>query len=239
MAAEEFIIPFTVDYGGIELKRESHKFTLWSLAIATAIQWIGVGTYWSTVWLAEEDNLIIPLVRIPYSELEPPPSFLNQTLPQGAISSSAKPIFRNPVPVPDAQVNPAEKFAIQQELSHPMNQAGEGTTDFAEIVNPVEVDEEPPPFRVVEKEPVIVKSVEPKYPEIALRAGLEGTVYIKMWVDKQGKVRKVIVLKSDAEIFNQNAIDAAMQWKYAPALMQQGPVSVWVAVPFKFRLLNK
>jgi len=99
---------------------------------------------------------------------------------------------------------------------------------------------EPPDVVAVEKEPAIVKRVEPRYPEEALRAGLEGTVYVKMWVDKEGKVRKVVVLKSDAEIFNQPSLDAAMHWVYTPALIPKGgPVSVWVVVPFKFRLSNK
>jgi len=43
-------------------------------------------------------------------------------------------------------------------------------------------------------------------------------------------------LKSDAELFNQPAIDAAMKWKFTPAIMNNGPVAVWVSIPFKFRL---
>jgi outer membrane biosynthesis protein TonB len=43
-------------------------------------------------------------------------------------------------------------------------------------------------------------------------------------------------MKSDARVFDQPAIDAAMQWIFAPAMMKQGPVSVWVEVPFNFRL---
>jgi TonB family protein len=103
----------------------------------------------------------------------------------------------------------------------------------------VSSDSEPPDFVAVQKEPVLVKSVAARYPEIALRAGLEGTVYAKIWVDKEGKVRRVVVLRSDAEIFNQAAVDAAMQWIYTPALDQNGPVSVWVTAPFKFRLSSK
>jgi TonB family protein len=62
---------------------------------------------------------------------------------------------------------------------------------------------------------------------------------VKVWVDKEGKVRKAVVLKSDAEIFNQAATDAAQQWVFTPAVMQKGPVAVWVSIPFRFRLSNK
>jgi TonB family protein len=59
---------------------------------------------------------------------------------------------------------------------------------------------------------------------------------VRIWVDKQGKARKAVVMKSDADVFNQPAIDAAMQWVFSPAMMKKGPVSVWVEVPFNFRL---
>jgi TonB family protein len=65
---------------------------------------------------------------------------------------------------------------------------------------------------------------------------LEGNVFVKVWVDKEGKVRKVVLLKSDAPIFEEAAIAAAQQWVFTPAVMQKGPVSVWVSIPFRFRL---
>jgi protein TonB len=213
-----------------------------SFALATLVQAIGLGTYWGSVWLATEEEPTRMVRILKYTDLGPPPSIQNQqAAPNVAISAPAvKPSIGIPVPVPDAEVSPEQTIATQQELSQAVSQVGEGTGGgSAQIEQDIKIDEEPPDFVAVEKEPVIVRRVEPKYPEIALRAGLEGTVYVKMWVDKEGKVRKVVVLKSDAEIFNQAAIDAAMQWVYTPALMQKGPVSVWVAVPFKFRLSNR
>jgi TonB family protein len=65
---------------------------------------------------------------------------------------------------------------------------------------------------------------------------LEGNVFVKVWVDKEGKVRKAVIQKSDAPIFEEPAKEAAMQWVFTPALMQKGPVSVWVSIPFRFRL---
>jgi hypothetical protein len=29
-----------------------------------------------------------------------------------------------------------------------------------------------------------------------------------------------------------------MQWVFTPAIMNNGPVAVWVAIPFKFKLKN-
>jgi protein TonB len=101
-------------------------------------------------------------------------------------------------------------------------------------------DNEPPdPFVPFEHPPEAVKHVQPKYPELATRAGIEGTVWVKIWIDKAGKPRKAVVTKSEAEIFNQPATEAAMQWVFTPALMKNGPVSVWVSVPFRFKLQGK
>jgi protein TonB len=71
---------------------------------------------------------------------------------------------------------------------------------------------------------------------MALRAGLEGTVWVKILVDKDGKPKKAVVIKSAVEIFNEPAVEAAMQFLFTPAVMNNGAVRVWVAIPFKFQL---
>jgi TonB family protein len=100
------------------------------------------------------------------------------------------------------------------------------------------IDKEEPPayYTPYEQAPEPIRRVAPKYPEAANKAELEGTVWVRIWVDKQGKARKAVVMKSDADIFNQPAIDAAMQWIFSPAMMKNGPVSVWVELPFNFRI---
>lgn len=100
-------------------------------------------------------------------------------------------------------------------------------------------DTPPPDFVEFEKAPEVIKSVAPRYPELARRAGMEGTVFVRVWIDREGKVRAVEVQKSDAEIFNQPAIEAAQQMLFSPAMMKGEPVSVWVAIPFKFKLNAK
>jgi TonB family protein len=55
------------------------------------------------------------------------------------------------------------------------------------------------------------------------------------------KVRVLIennsrIQKSDAEIFDQAAIDAAMQMVFIPAILHGEPVDVWGSIPFHFKL---
>ena len=59
---------------------------------------------------------------------------------------------------------------------------------------------------------------------------------MKVLVNKEGRVKKALILKTDAEIFNEPSIEAARQFLFTPAYMNDGPVSVWVTFPFKFEL---
>jgi TonB family protein len=100
------------------------------------------------------------------------------------------------------------------------------------------MQQEPPDLVVVEQQPQPIDghTPAPKYPEIARRAGIEGTVWVKIWIDEKGNTRKAVLLKSDAEILNQTSLDTAMKWKFKPAMLNGKPVAVWVTVPFKFKM---
>jgi len=94
----------------------------------------------------------------------------------------------------------------------------------------------PPDFIEVDKEPTVISRKDAVYPELAQRAGIEGKVWVKVWVDTKGRARNVVVLKSDNEVFNQSAVEAAKQFVFTPASLHGKPVSVWVSIPFKFKM---
>ncbi len=242
-SAGNFVPYKTRGYGAPELKQFYQKFMFRGVVIGAVIVGAIVGLYYVPQLLASEEEPIHTIRLMKYTDLGPPPS-ITQTAaaPSVAVASTAvKPSIGIPVPVPDAEVNPEQTFATQQELSQAASPATEGTgTGTGVAIQPdLNIDEPPPDFVPYEKEPTVVKKVEPKYPEIALRAGLEGNVFLKVWVTKEGKVREAVIIKSDAEIFNQAAKDAAIQWVFTPAVMQKGPVAVWVSIPFRFRLTGK
>ncbi len=229
-------------YGRQEVKNSLHKNMMRALAVSTAIHCAMIGGYYLNQLFSDEDDIPFVTVRLmKYSELGPPPSITNtEKLPTvGVMTTITKPSIGIPVPVPDIEVNPEQTFASQQELSQAQSQTD---IDFGKgnvaIQQDIQFDDDPNPeaFIPVEKNPMPVKQVKPEYPEIARRASVEGTVWIKILVDKQGKAKKAIVIKSDAEIFNEPARAAALQWVFTPAMMNNGPVSVWVAIPFRFQL---
>jgi TonB family protein len=98
-----------------------------------------------------------------------------------------------------------------------------------------ENDVPPPDFVDYDTPPRAVRAVIPVYPDSARQAGLDGDVWVKLWIDKQGKVRKAVVQHSTTGIFNQPCLDAAVQWLFRPAMKNGRPVDVWFSIPFEFR----
>jgi protein TonB len=231
-------IAVNLKYGAIELKAVAQKYMMMGIGLATILSFSLIGSYYLAVWLNEDEEPVRMVRVMKYTDLGPPPSLSNQAAPAVAVSGPAvRPSVGTPVPVPDAEVSPEQTIASQTELSAasaPALETGSGSGVDTELK--IEDDGPPPDFVPFEKEPVAIKQVFPKYPDIAQRAGLEGTVHVKVWVTKEGKVRQVVILKSDAEIFNEAAKEAAKQWVFTPAVMQKGPVPVWVSIPFRFKL---
>ncbi len=91
-------------------------------------------------------------------------------------------------------------------------------------------------FVPVDQQPSIIKRAPVSYPELAKSARIEGNVYLKVLVDKDGKAKKAVVFKSDAEVFNETAIQSAMKSSYVAATNDGHPVASWMVVPYSFKL---
>jgi protein TonB len=231
-------------YGAVELKQVYQRYFFRAMLIAFGIHALVIFSYYLVELLSQEEAPTRFARIVKYSELGPPPSIQNANIPPPVAVSApvAKPTVGAPVPVPDAEVSPEQTIATQTEMSQVAAPIGETSGEGGMAVEQdIKIDDDAPPadFVPYEKEPQIVKRVEPKYPELAMRAGLEGKVTVKIWVDKEGKVKQVVVLKSDAEIFNEPAVEAAKQFVFTPAYMNNGPVAVWVSFPFRFKLTDR
>ena len=76
------------------------------------------------------------------------------------------------------------------------------------------------------------------YPEIARKAGIQGTVIVKAKISEHGKVVETEVLKSlgDDNGCDESAVSAIKKVKWNPAIRNGKPVSAWVTIPMKFKL---
>ena len=228
-------------YGAEELKRAAHRHGFFALSISILIHFSIIGFYYLNAMFESDKPLPPGPLKPPIFTFDPSPRIPGvYTLPP--VTDPAVPKLRGhegtPIPVADPKLT--ETISTQEERRElvdprgtdlPLGPVGEGPV--------MVVDDGPPPIFVpVEKDPVIVKAVAPAYPPLALKAGLEGKVVVKIWVDRQGKVRQVEVLRSDNDIFNEAAVEAAKKLVFTPAYMSNGAVSVWVALPFTFKLTD-
>ncbi|MBN1300440.1 MAG: energy transducer TonB [Melioribacteraceae bacterium] len=103
--------------------------------------------------------------------------------------------------------------------------------DEAEPVFFVAVEEMPEPIGGIEG---IQKKI--VYPEIAKRAGVQGRVFVKAFVDENGNVSKVELIKGIGAGCDEAAITAVQQTKFKPGKQRGKPVKVQVTVPVLFKL---
>jgi len=85
--------------------------------------------------------------------------------------------------------------------------------------------------------PLAGLSQRPAYPEVARRAGIEGTTRLKILVRADGSVGAVEVAASAGDpSLDAAAIAAARTWRFEPARRGADPVAVWILRDVQFRL---
>jgi protein TonB len=101
----------------------------------------------------------------------------------------------------------------------------------------------PPPseqaqeFYAFDEAPVLIKFINPKYPDLARQAGIEGTVLLNVLVGDDGKVLQVTVIQSDVTpAMEKTAMEAAKQFMFKPAKQRTVAVKARVAIPIRFKL---
>ncbi len=232
-------------YGAFELKKIYVRNYTLGVALAIFFHLLLIGTYYLSEVLSQEDEGGAPVVimKMNYSELQQ--TSIENVAPQIQVAGPvAAPTVGVPVPVPDEEAPPDQVIASQTEISQQQAPAlAEDLSGGAQITQDIKIEEAPKDedpdmnaFTAVEKLPEMVHSVSPEYPEIAKRAGITGKVFVKVLVDKAGRPKKAVVIKSDSELFNQVAIDAAMKSAFSPALQNQHPIAVWIVLPYRFTL---
>ena len=230
-------------YGAYELKSRYQR----NFMIATGSVIGLVLTVLIVVWLigvsTSEDLTNIPEVRIKtIAELGPPPSLIKKP-PQVQIQQTqvAAPKIGIPKPVADEEVSDAEDVTIAsrdelEQIQAPDIQA----SDDQNIVVDINEDEYLPgadEFVAVEVYPEMIHQETPEYPRLAKSAGLTGTVWVKVLVDKDGTVRQAMVGKtSGTQALDDAAVAVANKNKFKPGIQNGRPVACWATYRVDFNL---
>ncbi|MBA3271028.1 MAG: TonB family protein [Acidobacteria bacterium] len=86
--------------------------------------------------------------------------------------------------------------------------------------------------------PVVLREVKPQYTADAMRAKVQGTVWLECIVMPDGTVGDVKVTRSLDSVFglDQEAIKAARQWRFRPGTRLNEPVPVIITIELTFTL---
>ena len=75
-----------------------------------------------------------------------------------------------------------------------------------------------------------------EYPKMAMKQGIEGVVYLELFIDENGNIRRINVLKDPGYGFAEAAIAALDGITCKPALVNDKPVAVRFRYPVRFVL---
>ncbi|MDQ7817839.1 MAG: energy transducer TonB [Melioribacteraceae bacterium] len=75
-----------------------------------------------------------------------------------------------------------------------------------------------------------------KYPEIAKRAGVQGKVLVRAYIDEKGDIVKAEIIKGAHEALDSAAINAVLKTKFNPGIHHGKAVKTQVAIPIVFAL---
>jgi protein TonB len=141
------------------------------------------------------------------------------------------------VPIPDPTPDDPEPVRVEQPRQ-----------DFDIPIDDLWVphDVEIPPAPEVEPDgPIIwrpeltrpekISGPNPIYPEVAVKAGLQGAVILECIIDSQGSVRVNKVLREQPLGMTEAAIAAVEKWRFEPSLLDGKPVDVIYVLTVIFR----
>jgi len=230
----------------LDLKRVYRKNMALGFGISAAIHLAVFGVIVLFATIGSGKQIAAPQIIIKSkADLIVPPSLSQQQeqIRVVAPEKEIRPSVGVPQPVPDEQAPEEVDMATQNQLANMAPAAP--TENIQDVGANVDVNNvlnellpSPDEFIPYEEPPVQVKTVNPTYPPLAQRAGVEGTVWINALVDKEGKVRDVKIVKDSGANagFEEAAVEAAYECIWRPAIANGQPIAVWVTYKVGFTL---
>jgi TonB family protein len=224
-------------------------YWLTAFVLGSAIVW---GLMLSLPHLATRPAVLpAPVIAIDFIPWQPPAPPKPQKKPEPPAKPKPKPQPKKvevpkpkPVEKPKPKPQPvmAEKI-IPQEIEPPPEPVEEEELPEPVIEQPVETEEvetdvlpEPTPLAELTSLPRFLHRERPIYPPAAKASGREATVKLAVLIDADGRVRKVSVIKSAGDAFDQSAMTAMRSSSFEAARVDGKKVSVLLRVPVKYRL---
>jgi len=191
-----------------------------------------------------------PLLVVELSAWPTPPKQVKPAAPAKAEKQPLpeKTVEKKPPPPPKPTHSPPAKKVVKEVSENAVEPAPEeDVVDKAEprftepsppmLIEPAE-DALPKPvpiFRLTQA-PRFLHRADPVYPEAMRTQGISGMVKLEALIDKEGRVRKVSILKSAGKAFDEAARRAILASSFYPAEVENKPVAVLLRLPVRFEL---
>ena len=143
-----------------------------------------------------------------------------------------------PTPTPTPEEKPSPSAPPSQPVTAERDQDYRCTSDgsLAHLLDPPDVAGFSP--KEVDVKAEILTRPEPGYTREARRAGVQGNVVLRVLLLPNGKIDRVRVVRRVPFGLTENAIRAACEIKFKPAMKAGKEVSQWVQLEYAFRLAN-
>jgi periplasmic protein TonB len=143
-----------------------------------------------------------------------------------------KPVMALPEPAPTAP----SAFTVPQAIAEPSPVPAESKPSVGAAVSAAPVRDSVP-ATPASFNAAYLRNAPPRYPLIARRNGIEGTVRLKVLVTRDGRAAQLELDRSSGSSALDNAaLEAVKNWQFVPARRGQEPVESWVLVPVVFKL---
>lgn len=240
-------------YGAMELKRFVGPNLMRGLLISLIAHTVIISwPYVLELFQSDEEIVSDNVVVIDVTQLTKLKSLQNAPQQvQIAVPKLAAPKAAMPVAVKEDEVEMDQQMMLsQRELSQIIAAptAGDGTIDLKPGEDFIINDDagansgdnlSPDKFVPFEVAPQPLTDCPlPQYPDVAKTVGVKGFVKVKVLVDKDGTVKKFLIMEARPKDlgFEEEVQKVIMKWKFTPAIQNQKPVAVWAEIPFNFSL---
>lgn len=247
-------------------RKNLRKGLIYAIILHFVVIAVYAGGYYYGNYLKEQEtkNIQQRVINVTLTDLEPPPSMTEEEVPPVKLEELTAPakdleaLTPEPVAREKADVQTIKTQQQLEEIKTPVSSTGDtGTFSYS---GPVKIEERKIEEKVktereveekdktvyqsfeVEKAPECVNLSQVRssmsYPPLAIEAGIEGKVTVKVLVGPDGSVLKVGSV-SGPDVFRDEVSDKSMMLQFTPGLQNGKPVKVWVTVPFNFKLNSR
>ena len=186
--------------------------------------------------------------------LVPPEPPVQKTEP--SVAATAPPIQRQIAPDPTAFIAPTAipSEIVRQFEDRPVTEGPVSTGDLSHLLRVIEAQTAsevappplPPPVPAAPASRVIrtsagvqagnlVHQVKPEYPELAKIVRVQGVVVLEGEINEEGAVESIRLI-SGHHLLTKAAIEAVLQWRYRPTLLNGSPVRVLTTITVTFSM---